>query len=258
MKLSPWPVRRGTNRFGEILSLPVAGGLEVEEFGVAAVQGEEFGVGALLGDAAIFEDEDAVGHADGGEAVADEDGHFVAGEFGEAFEDFEFGAGVEGGGGFVEDDELGVAHVGAAEGDFLPLAGGEVAAAGEAAAEHLVVLVGERVDDGVGEGLGGGVVDAVVVCEEIDFAEADVFAGEHIEADVVLENDADFAADFGWGVVAEVDAVEEDLAGGGVVEAGEEFDDGGFSGAVFADEGDFLAGFEVEGDVVEDGVGRPG
>lgn len=208
-------------------------------------------MGALLEDGAVFEDEDAVGHADGGEAVGDEDGHAVAGEFGETEEDVVFGAGVEGGGGLVEDDELGVAHVGAGEGDFLPLAGGEVGAAVEAPAEHVVVAAGELGGDGVGEGFFGGVTDAGEVVEGVDVAEADVFLEEHVVTHVVLEDDADLAAQGVDGIVAEIDTVEEDDAVVGIVEAGEEFDEGGFAGAVFADKGEALLRVEAEAEVAE-------
>ncbi len=47
-------------------------------------------------------------------------------------------------------------------------------------------------------------------------------------------------------------AVDEDGAGGGVVEAGDEGDEGGFAGAGGADDGEGGAGGDVEVDVVED------
>ena len=48
---------------------------------------------------------------------------------------------VERRGGLVEDQQLRVAHVGARDGDLLPLAAGQVDAGAEALADHLVVAL---------------------------------------------------------------------------------------------------------------------
>jgi len=165
-------------------------------------------VATNLHELAVFDDQDAVGHADGAEAVADEDGGFALGEFLEALEDFVLGAGVEGGGGLVEDEELGVAHVGAAEGDFLPLAAAQVHAAVEAAANHLVVAPGQLGDDGVGEALLGGGFDAGLVLALFDAADGEVLAGGELEAHKILEDDADFLAQLGGVVLAQVVAIK--------------------------------------------------
>jgi hypothetical protein len=82
----------------------------------------------------------------------------------------------------------------------------------------------------------------------------------------VLEDDghvAAEAAEMRGGDGEEVDGgavwrVEEDLAAGGLDEAEEEAGEGGFAGAGFADEAEGLAADEVEGDVVDDGVGAVG
>ena len=55
---------------------------------------------------AVFDYQDAVGHADGAEAVGDEHGGFALRQLLEALEDLVLGAGVEGGGGLVEDEQL--------------------------------------------------------------------------------------------------------------------------------------------------------
>jgi hypothetical protein len=62
----------------------------------------------------VLDNQDSVGHAYGAETVRNKDGRFAFGEVGEALENLMLGAGVEGGGGLVEDEELGVAHVSAA------------------------------------------------------------------------------------------------------------------------------------------------
>ena len=69
------------------------------------------------------------------------------------------GAGVDGGGGLVQDEHRRVGHGRPGNGQQLPLALGEV---GAVAGEHGVVAVGQAADEAVGVGqLGGG--DALLV-----------------------------------------------------------------------------------------------
>ena len=79
-----------------------------------------------------------------------------------------------------------------------------------------------------------------LVGEVFDFAKSNVFFGKQLIAHVVLEDDADLFAQVFDVVFAEIDAVEEDLSGGGIVKAGEQLDQGGFSGSIFADKGNFF------------------
>ena len=135
-----------------------------------------------------------------------------AGQIGEAQEDFVFGARVERCGWLVEDQYLRVAHVGAGQGDLLPLAGGEIDAAVEAPPEHLIEALWQRLDDGVRVCLCRRGRDAVPILELLDASEADVLEDAHVIAHVVLEDDADFAAQILHAVVAQIDSVEQDGA----------------------------------------------
>src|SRR5579884_364657 len=81
-------------------SLFVAGGgeptgLQIEHGPVPAAGGDELVVGAELHDPAVFENADAVGPTDSGEAVGDQDGGDRASGFEQAFEDGRFAAHVE-------------------------------------------------------------------------------------------------------------------------------------------------------------------
>ena len=106
-----------------------------EETGVVAVAGDEFVVGAELGDAAGDEDGDLVGVARGGDAVGDEDGGATFHDSLQAAEDALFGVGVDAGEGVVEDEDFGIADDGAGDGGALLLAAGE----GESALADLGV-----------------------------------------------------------------------------------------------------------------------
>ena len=75
--------------------------------------------------------DDDVAALDCAEAVRDGDRGVVAFEqLGEGLVDEGFGFGVEGGGRFVEDQDVGVFEQGAGDGDALLLAAGELGAAG--------------------------------------------------------------------------------------------------------------------------------
>lgn len=84
----------------------VLGGLCVEHGGVPAARGDECVVCAVFGEAPLVEDVDAVGVADAGHAVSDQDdGPVRRGEAADAVEGFDLGFGVEGGGGLVDDED---------------------------------------------------------------------------------------------------------------------------------------------------------
>src|SRR5262245_27241560 len=82
--------------------------LELVKFAVDAAAAEQLGVGALLGDAAVFQDDDEVGFLNGGKAVGDADGGAALHEVVEGALDGALGFGVQRAGGFVEDEDGGV------------------------------------------------------------------------------------------------------------------------------------------------------
>ena len=88
--------------------------------GEAAVEfaaGEEFVVGSLVGDAAGFHDDDGVAVEDGGKTVGDDEAGALGGEVGEGRGDLGLALGVDHAGGFVKDQDGGVAQDGAGDGD---------------------------------------------------------------------------------------------------------------------------------------------
>src|SRR5450755_2177957 len=74
-------------------------------------------------------DGDAVGVADGGDAVGDKDSRASAHDFPQMVEDFVFGLGVDAGESIVEDQNAGTAEQRAGDGGALLLASGESDAA---------------------------------------------------------------------------------------------------------------------------------
>ena len=71
------------------------------------------------------------------------------------------------------------------------------------------------------------------------------------EEERILQDDGEVLAQRGQVVLAQVDAVEQNLAGGDVVEAHHQAGERGFARAGVADDGHGLAGLDGEGDVFE-------
>ena len=74
-------------------------------------------MGTLFLNGAAGQDQDTVGHPDCGKPVGNQHGHAFVGEVGETPENLVFGARVERGGWFIQDQNLRVAHVSAGKGD---------------------------------------------------------------------------------------------------------------------------------------------
>ena len=106
-----------------------SGQLVLDHTCVGAAEGHELVMAAGLGDGAGFHHEDAVGAADGGEAVGDDDDGALSRKTGERLLDAGFAFGIEGAGGFIEQEDGRVRHQRPCERDALALAAGEIATA---------------------------------------------------------------------------------------------------------------------------------
>ena len=185
---------------------------------------------------------------DGAEAVGNEDGHVLAraGQLPHGLADFLFGEGVEGRRGFVEHHERGFAEQGAGDAEALLFAARYLHAA---FADDGIQALGRA-----GQQRGG---RRLVQSAQAFFVggigrhEAQVFADGAGEQLRVLGHEPDLLTqlvqvDFGAG-----DAVVENLAGQGRVEAHQQLHQRGFAGARGTHEGDGFAQLGGEGDAVQ-------
>ena len=193
---------------------------------------------ALEDDFAVFDHADLACEALGFVEVVggEQDGCAAVGE---AFDDLPGLAacgGVEACGGFVEEDEVGVADH----------AGGEVEAALLSAGEFVAAAVGVFGEADEFEGF----VDVHGVFVEFG-GEVEHFAwGEALAGGAALEDDADAAGE-GVALAAGVEAEDGDGAFVAVAVALHDFDQGGFAGAVGSEQCVDLAGVDGEVDVVD-------
>ena len=157
---------------------------------------------------------------------------------------------VEIGGGLVGEDERGAMDDGASDGDALALAAGE----------EIGAMMGAGGEADVFESFG----DAAAAFERWrslnEKRVLDIFGGgedgDEIEG---LKDEADlFAAEqggFGRGEAGGVDAFNQDAAGGGLVDAADEVEEGGFAAAAGAGDGEKIAAMDGEREAVEGGDG---
>lgn len=227
-----------------------AGSAGKEHLGVGMAGGcEERLGGALFDDFSGVEDEEAIaGVGNRAEVVRNEKkahAEFLL-EGAEKGEDLGLDGGVEGGGGFVGDEEMGRAGEGNRDEDALSLAAAELMGI-LAEAERRV---GKAADVEEFERAGVGFWRASEFVIEESFGDLSANAHGGIErSHGVLENHADVAAEGVTGM--KLDA----SCDGGRGEADEGLDGAGFAGAAFANEAERFSFVKRKGDAADGGKG---
>ena len=196
---------------------------------------------------------DAVGDGEGfGDIVGDHDGagFHRLGDLADEFGDDGEGDGVQSGEGLVVQDEVGVQGDGAREGDAPCHSAGEFGGmqqGGAAQPDGLEFEQGEVADGGEGE---AGV---------LAHGEGDIVQGGEVgEQAVELEHHSDFAAEaveFQAGHIGEVVSEDADFVGfGGEELPADVAQEGGFSAAAAAHDGDDFAVSGAKGHIPQDGT----
>ena len=194
---------------------------------------------ARLLDPPAVEHDDPVGAPHRGEPVRDDQARDAARQVEERVVELGLAPRVELRGGLVEHQHrCAVPHreQRPGEGDALPLAAGQVAAAGQRARQRRVEPGGEVVEqvaEAHPEQLGP---DAVVVLAVADRTHRDVLPQRHLIAQVVLERDGEGALPHIGVEGAQIHAVHRHGARAGLVDAGEQLDERRLARAVDADE----------------------
>jgi len=211
---------------------------------------ENFVGGSAGGDGAVVEKNQLIGEGRAEVDVVGGEDHgqlLLAGELAEEFEQIDLVVQIKKRIGLIEKEDA----------RFLDEAAGE---------EHALALAAGEVVDGAGEQIGqieelGVFLDDIHVV--LGFEAKDFPVGSAAESQMVadgvggiiggrLRQIGDAAGEGFAGPVVQSAALPGNRAGGAEV-AEEDFDEGGFAGAIGAEHGENLAGVEGEGDVVEDG-----
>ena len=216
---------------------------------VVPVFGYQLLVRAVFHDFALVHDVDFVRVADGAQAVGDGDGGARLHQALQGFLHQAFALRVEGGGGFVQDEDGRVLQDGAGDADALALPAGQASAA---VAYHRVVALLRLHDEIVGVGNLGRFDD--LLHGSVLHAEGDVVVEGVVEEDGFLVDVADEGAQAVDGDVLHVLAVDEQPAFGNVVVARHEVHQRGLARAGLPHQGDGLALGHGEVDVLQHGA----
>ncbi len=184
--------------------------------------------------------------------MRDEQGHLALSQLIKALENFVLGAGVESGGGLIENQHLCLTQVSPRESKFLPFAAGKVYATFKPAPQHLIVSPCEALDHAVSQTFFCCFPDTLFFRAIVDTANRDILSRRHLVAHEVLEDDANLSREIFEIVLAEIRSIKQDAPGSRIVQAGDQFYDGCLALTVLADQSNTLARFEPEVQTIED------
>lgn len=198
-------------------------------------------MGSGFENTALVETEDLVGLGDGRETVSDDEGGAALCELLERGLDMLFGARVERGSGFVEENDFRVLEDGACNCDALFFTTREPESA---LADFSFICVGEAHDFVVDAGGAAGIEDHFVGGVRVGVFQ--IVHDRFVKEDSVLRDDANVLAERVDSDVTHVLAVDLDGALLDVVETEEEPEDGCLAAAALADKGGRGAGLAEE------------
>ena len=202
---------------------------------------------ALLGDPAVLKQQDAVGRADGGQAVRDDEAGAALQGLLDRVLDEHLGFRIHRGGGLVQHKQPGIVQDGAGKGDQLLFACGQPAAA----LAHLAVIALVHLpDEGISidqPGGGHGLLPA-----GLRIGVAQVVHHRAREQVRLLQHIAQGGLQPQLAALPVIHAVDQDAPGSGLIKAAQQVHDGGFAGAGGADDGDGLARPDVQIKITED------
>lgn len=155
--------------------------LEFDEVAIETAESEELGMGSAFDNLAMVEDKDAVGMLDGGQTMGNHDRGAALHQASECLLDLEFGFGIKGRSGLVEDEDGRVFQDRASNTDTLPLSSGEIHST---VADERVVVLGQLRDETVGESDQSRVMDSLT--RDLRLSESDIVGDRVVEEDAVL------------------------------------------------------------------------
>jgi hypothetical protein len=157
----------------------------------------------ILGDFAIFQNDDEIGIFGGRNPVGDDEGGGAFFQFLQVLADREIGLGVDGGKGIIEDENRGIRKDGAGDRNPLFLPARERHAF---FADRSVIAIFE-IDDGVMDIGDPGGPDNLVLAGFL-IGHQDVFADRFAEKEGILQDRDDVAAEIGFLDVFEFDPID--------------------------------------------------
>lgn len=169
--------------------------------------GDQGGVGALFDNFAKLHDVDLVGVANGGEAMGDRDRRAVLGDVLQRSLDGGFGFVIDGGSGFIQNQDRGIFEQGAGDRQSLALTAGKLLTA---FSDDGFVAVGQAENKVVGFGEFGGMDD--FVAGDIKAAVGNVFGNGAVKQEHILADPTDAAPQIAQVQLPDILAIQGDAA----------------------------------------------
>src|SRR3954454_3433730 len=246
LALRPFPFRNGITvcsgrAAGTVLADLINASLETMQGGVPAAGLDQRIMRAVLDQTAAFQGEDAIGAADGGQTVRDDQDGAAFRDLLHVVMDDPLAFIVERAGGFVEDQDPGIAYQRTGDRDALALPARERRAA---LADHRIVALGELQNEIMSARQLRRVDDAVH--RQAWIGQRDVVAHRPVEQHVVLEHDSDLPTEPGRVGRHQIHSVDQHAAGLRNVEPLHQLGEGAFARAGRSDNADGLPGWNVE------------
>src|SRR3954454_24207426 len=248
----PFPFRNGITvcsgrAAGTVLADLINASLETMQGGVAAAGLDQRIMRAVFDQTAAFQGEDAIGAADGGQTVRDDQDGAAFRDLLHVVMDDPLAFIVECAGGFVEDQDPGIAYQRTGDRDALALPARERRAA---LAHRRIVALGELQNEIMSARQLRRVDDAVH--RQARIGQGDVVAHRPIEQHVVLEHDSDLSTEPGRVGRHQIHSIDQHAAALRNVEPLHQLGEGAFARAGRSDDADGLSGRNVESDIVQD------
>src|SRR4029077_15407517 len=181
-------------------------------------------------------------HADRGEAVRDKQSGFPIGELCETVEDLKLAAGVEGRGGFIENQNLRVAEVSAGQRHLLPLSARQIHSALKPTSQHLLIFSGKLSNYLVGHALVSRDLQKRQIIDLSDPPDGDVFPCRHLVPHEILKDDTDLTVEILKAVFAKVNSIQQHLSLDWIVKLRHQLNQGSLALTILPNQSDTLAG----------------
>src|SRR5580693_7723933 len=220
--------------------------LEPIECRIAAAGLDQIVVRAVLDQAAALDGDDAIGKPQRGEPMGNDKHRSAAGDLGHVLLNNALALVVERARRLVEDEDARVGNQRTGDGDALPLAAGQAAAA---LSHDRVVAFRQFEDEVVGAGKLRRGNDTLG--RQGGIGQRDVFPDRAVEQHVFLKHDADLAAQPGRIDLREIDAIDQHAATFGDIEALGELGERALARPGRADDAEQLTGRNGQADIVQ-------
>ena len=221
--------------------------LAIVQLGIEPILCQQFCMLALFDDISIFHHQDPICVTDGGKSMGDDEAGASLHQVVHGFLDQDFGVRIHRTCGFIQDEYFWICKESPGDRHQLHLTLRNICGL---FIEHHVVAFRKGADKMVHTGSLGGANHIFI--GSVGPSIADILHDGAIVQPGILQNHAKHAAQVRPGEILDVMPIHQNGPAVDVIEAHQQLNHGGLAGTGGADDGDLLAGFGIEGKVIDD------